>query len=348
MLPSTMRAARIHEYGKPLTIDEVPVPRPAAGQVLVRVEGAGFCHSDLHIIAGEVKVETKLPHILGHENAGRVAALGDGVTTVKEGDAVAVYGGWGDGTCDYCVAGEENCCPTFQWVGLSQHQGGYAEYLLVPQERYLVKLSRMAPRDAAPLTDAALTPYRAIKRALAAVTSDYPVLVIGAGGLGQFGIKLLRLLTPAEVIVVDVADDKLATARELGAHHAINSRSEGDATAKRIQELSAGGVAAAFDFVGAESTLALAAGSARKLGRVVQVGLAGGTAKLTAMQNWQPEVQFSVSWWGNIKELREVLAMADDGRLTPIPLEFHPLDAVNDVYDRLKEGKVPGRAVITP
>lgn len=349
MLPNTMRAARIHEYGKPLTIDEVPVPRPGPGQVVVRVEGAGFCHSDLHIIAGEVKVDAKLPHILGHENAGRVAAIGAGVTTVKEGDAVAVYGGWGDGTCDYCVSGEENCCPTFQWVGLSQHQGGYAEYLLVPQERYLVKLSQLAPRDAAPLTDAALTPYRAIKRALPAVTADYPVLVIGAGGLGQFGIKLLRLLSSAEVIVVDVADDKLANAKKLGAHHTINSRTDGaESTAKRIQELSHGGVAAAFDFVGAEGTLALALGSARKLARVVQVGLAGGTAHLTAMANWQPEVQFSVSWWGNIKELREVLAMADDGRLTSIPLEFHPLEAVNDVYHKLEQGKVPGRAVITP
>lgn len=349
MLPKTMRAARIHEYGKPLTIDEVPVPRPGHGQVLVRVEGAGFCHSDLHIMSGELKVLPQMPHILGHENAGRVAAVGSGVTTVKEGDPVAVYGGWGDGTCDYCVSGEENCCPTFQWVGISQHQGGYAEYLLVPQERYLVKLARLAPREAAPLTDAALTPYRAISRALPAITPDYPVLVIGAGGLGQFGIKLLRLLTPAEVIVVDVADDKLATARELGADHTVNSRTEGpEATAKRIQELSRGGVSAAFDFVGAEGTLSLAAASARKLGRVVQVGLAGGTAHLTAMGNWQPEVQFSVSWWGNIKELREVLAMVDDGRLTPIPLEFHPLDAVNEVHDRLEQGKVAGRAVITP
>ena len=349
MLPATMRAARLHAYGQPLRIDEIAVPRPAAGQVLVRVEGAGFCHSDLHLLSGDIQTLPKIPVTLGHENAGRVAAVGAGVTRVKEGDAVAVYGGWGDGTCDYCVAGEENCCPTFQWVGLSQHDGGYADYLLVPQERYLVPLHRLAPREAAPLTDAALTPYRAIKRALPAMTSDYPALVIGTGGLGQFGIKLLRLLTGGEVIAVDVADDKLATAREVGAHHVLNSRTLGpEATMAEIQRLSPGGVAAAFDFVGAEGTLALALGSARKLGRVVQVGLAGGTAKLTALQSWQPEVNFSVSFWGNIKELREVMAMADDGRLTPIPLEFHPLEAINDVAHRLEHGQVRGRAVVTP
>lgn len=346
MLATTMRAARIHDYGAPLRIDEVAVPRPGAGEVLIRVEGAGFCHSDLHILSGEIKILPKLPLILGHENAGRVAAVGAGVRAVKEGDAVAVYGGWGCGYCDYCVMGEENCCATMQWVGLSDFDGGYAEYLLVPEERYLVKLSRIAPRDAAPLTDAALTPYRAIKRALPAMTADYPALVIGAGGLGQFGIELIRLMTACEVIVVDVADDKLANARTLGAHHTINSKST-DAL-EAVRKIAPGGVAAAFDFVGAEATLALAASAARKLGRVVQIGLAGGTAHLTALSSWESEVQFSFSLWGNIKELREVLFMADAGHLKLIPTEFHPLDAINDVSRRLQHGEVQGRAVITP
>jgi len=346
MLPTTMHAARIRAYARPLQIDEVPVPRPGAGEVLVRVQGAGFCHSDLHIISGDIKMLPRMPLTLGHENAGLVAATGAGVQGVKDGDPVAVYGGWGDGTCDYCVSGDENLCDTMQWVGLSQHEGGYAEYLLVPHERYLVKLRAVAPNTAASFTDAALTPYRAISRALPAITPDYPVLVIGTGGLGQFGVKILRLLTGSEVIAVDVADDKLATAREVGAHHIVNSRNK-EALAQ-ILELSRGGVAAAFDFVGADATLALAFGATRKRGRVVQVGLAGGAAKLQAIESWKPEVQFSYSWWGSIKELREVLAMADDGRLTPIPLEFEPLANINDVYERVKSGRVKGRAVITP
>ena len=261
-----------------------------------------------------------MPLTLGHENAGTVSAIGGGVHAVKEGDRVAVYGGWGDGFCDYCVAGEENLCPTMQWVGLSQHEGGYAEYLLVPHERYLVKLNTLEPKAAAPLTDAALTPYRAIKRALPHVRPDYPVLVIGCGALGQFGVKILRLLSGAEIIAVDLDDGKLKIARESGATHAINARDP--EVAQKILEIARGiGVSAAFDFVGADSTLALAMASTRTAGRVVQVGLAGATAHVAALKTVKPEVSVSVSWWGNIRELREVLALAESGRLTPIPLE---------------------------
>ena len=119
-----MKAARLHEYGAALVIDEVPTPRPGKGEVLIKVDAAGFCHSDLHIIDGEIRVLPRLPLTLGHENAGHVAAIGSGVRTVKEGDAVAVYGGWGCGACDYCVTGHEQLCQTPQWVGLSDHDGG--------------------------------------------------------------------------------------------------------------------------------------------------------------------------------------------------------------------------------
>lgn len=342
-----MKAARLHEYGKPLQIDDVPRPTPGPGQVVIRVDGAGFCHSDLHIIGGEIQILPHLPHILGHENAGTVADIGAGVSAVKEGDRVAVYGGWGDGFCDYCAAGEENLCPSMQWVGLSQYQGGYAEYLLVPHERYLVPLRTLEPKTAASLTDAALTPYRAITRALPFVPPDYPALVIGCGALGQFGVKILRLLSGADIIAVDLDDSKLTTAREAGATHAINAR-DPDLTRKIMDFARGVGVSAAFDFVGAESTLALALGTTRPAGRVVQVGLAGGTAHLTALKTVKPEVSVSVSWWGNVRELREVLALAESGRLTPIPLEFWPLDKINDVYERVKQSQVPGRAVITP
>ncbi|HEY7441932.1 MAG TPA: NAD(P)-dependent alcohol dehydrogenase [Vicinamibacterales bacterium] len=342
-----MRAARLHAYGKPLEIDDVPRPTPGPGQAVIRVEGAGFCHSDLHIISGEIQILPRMPLTLGHENAGTVAAIGDGVRAVREGDRVAVYGGWGDGFCDYCAAGEENLCPTMQWVGLSEHEGGYAEYLLVPHERYLVPLHTLEPKVAAPLTDAALTPYRAVTRALSAVPPDYPVLVIGCGALGQFGVKILRLLSGAEIIAIDLDDQKLATAREFGATHTINARDL--EVQRRILDIARGvGVSAVFDFVGADSTLALALATTRPAGRVVQVGLAGGTAQVTALKTVKPEVSVSVSWWGNIRELREVIALVESGRLTPIPLEFWPLDKINDVYDRVKRGEVAGRAVLTP
>jgi alcohol dehydrogenase, propanol-preferring len=342
-----MKAARIHAYAHPLVIEDVQTPTPGPGEVLVRVEGAGFCHSDIHLIDGEIPVLPRMPLILGHENAGVVASLGVGVTTVGEGDPVAVFGGWGCGRCDYCVTGHEQLCQAPQWAGLSERDGGYAEYLLVPSERYLVKLTNLKPQEAAPLTDAALTPYRAIRKALPFLDPDYFALVIGLGGLGQYGLKLLTLLTGCPVIVVDVADEKLRLAKELGAAHALNGRDP--ELAARIAELTGGhGVNAAFDFVGTDQTLGLAVASTRALGKVSQVGLAGGTARMKVLENTRFEVQFEATLWGTIKELREVIALAETGRLTSIPIELAPLERINEVYGRLKRGEVPGRAVITP
>lgn len=342
-----MKAARLHEYGSPLVLDDIAVPKPGPGQVLLRVEGAGFCHSDVHIMDGDLKVLTRMPVTLGHENAGRVAAVGAGVSAVREGDPVALYGGWGDGTCDYCVSGEEQLCTTAQWVGASSPDGGYAEYLLVPHERYLIKLRSLEPKLAAPMVDAALTPYRAIKRSLGFLQPDHKVLVIGVGGLGQFGIKLLRILSGCEIIAVDTSNDKLATAVQLGAAHVVNGRS--DHIADEVLALTNdAGVCAAFDFVGSEQTLDLAVRSTRALGKVVQLGLAGGAARLKVLENAKFEVTFETSLWGNIKELREVIVLAENGILTPIETEFAPLEEINDVYHRVKEGSVEGRIVITP
>jgi propanol-preferring alcohol dehydrogenase len=342
-----MKAARLHDYGTSLIIEDVPTPRPGPFEVLIRVEGAGFCHSDIHVIDGEIRVLPRMPLILGHENAGTVAAVGSGVSAVREGDRVAVFGGWGCGHCDYCVSGHEQLCDTPQWAGLSMHDGGYAEYLLVPHERYLVRLSTLATTDAAPLTDAALTPYRAVRKALPFLAPDHPALLIGLGGLGQYGLKLLRLLGGCPVIVVDVSESKLALARTLGAAYTVNA-TDPDIQA-RISDLTGGrGVGASFDFVGSDATLALAVSSTRALGKVSQIGLAGGAARLKVLENTKFEVQFEATLWGTIKELREVIALAESGRLTPIPIELEPLDRINDVYARLKRGDVQGRVVITP
>jgi propanol-preferring alcohol dehydrogenase len=342
-----MKAARLHEYGHGLVLDEVPTPTPGPGEVVVRVEGAGFCHSDIHVIDGEIQVLPRMPLTLGHENAGRVAQVGAGVQSVREGDAVAVYGGWGCGRCDYCVTGHEQLCEKPQWAGLSMYDGGYAEYLLVPHERYLITLQRLTPREAAPLTDAALTPYRAIRKARPMLQPDQYVLLIGLGGLGQYGLKLLKLLSGCPIIVVDVSPQKLRLARDLGAHAALEGRDP--KLAEHLKDLTRGrGVIAAFDFVGSDATLALAIGATRAMGKVTQVGLAGGTARLKVLENAQFEVAFETTLWGTLKELREVLALAESGTLTAIPLEFHPLEQINDVYGQVKRGQIEGRVVITP
>lgn len=342
-----MKAARLHEYGKPLVVDEVPVPEPGHGEVVVKVEGAGFCHSDLHVIDGEIRILPRLPLTLGHENAGTVSAIGAGVRGVAEGDHVAVYGAWGCGQCDYCVTGHDQLCTAPEWAGLSEHDGGYAEYLLVPHEKYLVKLSTLSPREAAPLTDAALTPYRAVKKAMPFLEPDKSVLVIGAGGLGQYGIKLLRVLSGCPVIVVDVAESKRSVAKQLGAAYALDGKSPEIET--QILDLTKGqGVAAAFDFVGSDQTLALAIKTTRALGKVSQIGLAGGTAKVHVLDNAKFELQFEATLWGTIGELREVVALVENGHLAPIRTEFAALGDINRVYSRLKHGEVEGRAVITP
>lgn len=342
-----MKAARLHAYRQPLVLDDVPIPRPAPGEVIVRIAGAGFCHSDVHVIDGEIQVLPRMPLTLGHENAGRVSAIGAGVTAVRDGDPVVVYGGWGCGRCDYCVTGHEQLCLAPEWCGLSQWDGGYAEYLRVPHDRYLVKLDRLDPVRAAPLADAALTPYRAVKKALPLLEPDHPALLIGLGGLGQYGLKLVRLLSGAPIIAVDTAADKRKLAAELGADHVLDGKDPD--LGKQIAELTRGaGVTCAFDYVGSEATLELAISSTRSLGKVFQVGLAGGAARLQVLENSRFEVAFECTLWGTVKELREVVALVEDGRLALGDTELAPLDHINDVYARLKRGEVKGRVVVTP
>ncbi len=342
-----MKAARLHKYHAPLSLDEVPTPVPGAGQVLVKIAGAGFCRSDLHVIDGEIDLPLPLPLTLGHENAGYVAAAGRGVTTVREGDAVVVYGGWGCGTCAPCVTGHEQLCVRPQWAGLSQWNGGFAEHLLVPMERYLVKLSKLDPRSAAPLADAALTPYRAIKKALPFLEPDSKALVIGLGGLGQYGLKLLRLFSGCEIIAVDTSEEKLKLARREGAAYALDGRDP--RLVEKILELTGGaGVCASFDFVGKDQTLAAAISSTRAMGKATQIGLGGGAANLKVLANSRFEVTFEATLWGTLKELREVVALAESGRLSLEETEFVPLDRINDVCARLKSGGAAGRLVLTP
>ncbi|HEY5924170.1 MAG TPA: alcohol dehydrogenase catalytic domain-containing protein, partial [Kofleriaceae bacterium] len=241
-----MKAARLHAYHQALSLDDVPRPLALPGEVIVKIAGSGFCHSDLHVIDGEIPLLPRMPLTLGHENAGWVAETGAGIKTVKAGDAVVVYGAWGCGRCDFCISGHEQLCGAPEWCGLSQWDGGYAEYLRVPHERYLVKLNKLDPVWAAPLADAALTPYRAVKKALPLLEPDHSVLVIGLGGLGQYGIKLLRLLSGSPIIAVDTSVEKRRIAHDLGADKVIDG-SAPDLHERIMAETQGKGVIAAFD-----------------------------------------------------------------------------------------------------
>lgn len=343
-----MQAVRFVGVGHAARIEDVPRPSPGAGQVLIKVGGAGVCHSDLHVM--EEDFGFKPPFTLGHENAGWVAELGQGVTAFKEGDAVAVYGPWGCGRCHACQLSMENYCENWAQVngfggGLGL-DGGMAEYMLVPSARLLVTLGELSPAKAAPLSDAALTPYHAIKRALPQLDADSTVVVVGVGGLGHMAIQLLRVLAPVRIIAADVDDTKLQHAKALGADEIVDNRNAADAADRILKITGPRGARLVLDCVGVQPTIDL---GARLLGRNsiwTIVGLGGGHHDFRHGST-PYGTTMSIPYWGSRVELMEVIAMARDGRIHAETTEF-PLGQAVDVYDRLKAGQITGRAVLVP
>jgi len=338
-----MRAAVLHAIGEPLRIEEVATPRPGPGQVLVKIAAAGVCHSDLHQRDGSVPPH-RIPLIMGHENAGWVAGLGPGAEGVAEGDPVVVYGGWGCGQCRFCLGGQEQLCDGARWGGLGP-DGGYAEYLLVPATRHLLPAGDLDLVKAAGLTDAGLSSYRAVKKAAPYLRAGTAAVVIGAGGLGQYGVQYLKLMTSATVIAVETSPARRQLALSLGADHAIDGSGAG--ALERIRELSGGeGPAAVLDFVGIDATMQLGQAALARQGLLVFVGLAGGTVP-AGFFTQASEVAVTTSVWGSRNDLAEVITLAQQGKLTATT-ESHRLDDINRVLERLEHGLVEGRAVVVP
>ncbi len=343
-----MQAVRFVGVGHPARIEDVPKPSPGPGQVLVRIGGAGVCHSDLHVMEEDLGFAP--PFTLGHENAGWVAELGGGVSGFKEGDPVAIYGPWGCGHCHACQLSMENYCENWAQVkgfggGLGL-DGGMAEYMLVPSTRLLVPLGDLAPAKAAPLSDAALTPYHAIKRALPLLNPDSTVVVVGVGGLGHMAIQLLRVLAPVRIIAADVDDTKLQHASALGADHIVNNRDASDAAERILQITGPRGAGLVLDCIGVQPTVDL---GARLLGRNsvwTIVGLGGGRHDFRHGST-PYGTTMSIPYWGSRVELMEVIAMARAGRIHADTTEFPLAEAVG-VYDKLRAGQIKGRAVLVP
>ncbi|MGK5557751.1 NAD(P)-dependent alcohol dehydrogenase [Actinomadura kijaniata] len=342
-----MRAVQYRRIGGAPEVVEVPEPEPGPGQVLLKVTAAGVCHSDIAVMNWP-RVPFPLPLTLGHEGAGTVAALGDGVTGLAVGEPVAVYGPWGCGTCARCARGEENHCQRAAALGIHPPglgaPGAIAEYLLVDDPRHLVPLGGLDPVTSVPLTDAGLTPYHAIKRALPVLVPGSAAVVIGTGGLGHVAIQLLRALSPARVIALDVTDAKLELARNVGAHEAV--RSDADAAAT-VRELTGGlGAQAVFDFVGAPPTVALATAVAGVEAEVALVGIGGGVARV-GFGGIAYDAAVRVPYWGSRAELIEVLDLARAGAID-VHVETYGIDDAPAAYERLHAGRVNGRAVILP
>ncbi len=349
-----MRALRFTEWKNEPQLLEVPDPEPGPGQVVIRIGGAGVCHSDLHIMHdfdGSTGLPWNMPFTLGHENAGWVHALGPGVTGVEVGQAVAVHGPWGCGTCDRCRAGYENYCenplgaPVPAGGGGLGMDGGMAELMLVPDARHLVPLpAGLEPYQAAPLTDAGLTPYHAIRRSWPKLDPTATAVVIGVGGLGHMAVQILRATTAARVVAVDSRSEALELARGVGAHEVVPA---GPAAAGEIRRITGGrGADVVLDFVGSDETLQTAAASARMLGDLTVVGIAGGTLAVSFF-GIAYEVSVQTTYWGTRQELIEVLELGARGLLTPT-LTTYPLERALDAYRDLAAGRLEGRAVVVP
>ena len=343
-----MRALRMVACGQDPELMEVPEPTPGPGEVVVKVGAAGACHSDLHVLYElDVSAVWELPMTLGHETAGWVHAVGQGVTDFAEGDAVAVYGAWGCGSCGHCAVGVENYCerPSLIGGGGLGANGGMADYLLVPNQRHLVRLpDRLDPVTAAPLTDAGLTPYHAIRRSWPKLTPDATAVLIGMVGLGHVAVQIARATTAAQVIAIDLKPEALELARKVGAHHALASD---ESAAQAIRDLTGGrGADVVIDFVGATSTLELARGVARSMGDVTIVGIAGGEVPLSFFS--QPyEVSIATTYWGSRPELTELLALAASGQVSA-ESSIYSLEHGAQAYRDLRDGLVTGRAVVVP
>ena len=331
-----MRAARFHP-DEGLRIEEVPRPEVGAGEVLVEVAACGVCHSDLHVLDGDLPLVE--PRVLGHEVAGTVAETGDGVG-LAAGTDVAVFGGWGCRDCGVCARGDDQLCNLTNWLGIG-HDGGYAEYLRVPTADYCLPLEKLNPVEAAPLTDAALTAYRSLRKA--EVGPGDSVAVVGVGGLGAFGVQFGRLWG-CRVVAVDRGPAKLERAEELGADAAV----ETDGSVPRDIRAAAGGpVDAVVDFVGVDETLRWASNVLGADGHLVLAGIGGGSIEFA----WNPlvgsEVTYRTVQWGTPAELRDVLDLARRGRLS-VDIERVGLADLPATLERLEAGDVEGRAVVVP
>ncbi|MCA1568792.1 MAG: alcohol dehydrogenase catalytic domain-containing protein [Chloroflexi bacterium] len=339
-----MRAVRLHGVGGALRLEQLPTAEPTGAQVRIRVAGCGVCRTDLHIVDG-TQTRVSLPVTLGHEVAGFVEAVGPEVAEGPPiGAAVVVHGGWGCGECRECTAGAEQLCEQSVAPGF-QADGGYAETMLVPHARHLVPLGNLDPVRAAPLADAGVTPYRAVRRAEGWLVAGARVLVIGSGGLGQFALQFLRLL-PAAGAELIVAVQELSASRgdratELGADVAML-----DAAPDAVIAALGGRAGVVLDFVGTDATLTQAGAVVARGGLVILVGEGRGSVPFS-FDDLPVETWLTTVAWGSHDDLRNVVRLADDGLLR-WEIEAVPLADAAVAHARLRAGDVAGRLVLVP
>lgn len=338
-MSETMRAAVVREFGQPLAIEERPIPEPGHGEVLVKVEACGVCHTDLHARDGDWPVKPEPPFVPGHEGVGYVAAVGEGVTYVKEGDRVGVpwlYSACGE--CEYCISGWETLCPLQVNAGYSV-DGGFADYTLA-DGKYVGKLPDSVDFvDVAPILCAGVTVYKGLKE-----TEARPgewVVISGIGGLGHMAVQYARAMG-LQVAAVDIDDDKLSFAKELGAQLTVNALNEdpGEVITREI-----GGAHGALVTAVNPTAFRQALNTLRRKGTLSLVGLPPGDFDTPIFDVVLKRITVRGSIVGTRNDLQESLQFAGDG-VVDAEVTPRPLEDINDIFTEMEDGEIQGRMVL--
>ncbi|MFC6198327.1 alcohol dehydrogenase [Ponticaulis profundi] len=347
-----MKSYKFEEFGAPLQRVEEPTPEPTGKQVLIRMASCGVCHSDIHIhdgyfdLGGGRKLPldqtTKRPHTLGHEIVGEVVSTGPDVEGIEPGSKWLVYPWIGCGKCSLCVNGEEHLCPVGNVLGLSA-PGGFSDHVMVPDSKYLVDYGNVPDAIACTYACSSLTAFSALKKAQR-VTSEDPILIIGAGGVGQSAIALCTALYGVAPIVAEINEDRRADALKLGASEAVDPSDK--ASRKALLKSTGGGFATVIDFVGAPATAEFGMSVLRKGGKQIMVGLFGGSIEMPLATIPMRSITLSGSYVGSLEELKELAELGRAGKVPEITISTCSLDAADETLKALREGKITGRAVL--